>query len=70
MRQCHEIEELFCEKRFGRILLGSNGDRVGYKTKSRFKYGSVPDAQQTLGSIQEIQETFVDFQRHLYEEVS
>ncbi len=34
------------------------------------KYGSVPDAQQTLGSIQEIQKTFVDFQKHLYDEAS
>ena len=34
------------------------------------KYGSLHAAQQTLGSIQEIQKTFVDFQRHLYEEAS
>ncbi|GAB5412420.1 MAG: DEAD/DEAH box helicase family protein [Congregibacter sp.] len=30
------------------------------------KYGSIHAAQQELGSVQEIQSTFVDFQHHLY----
>ena len=30
------------------------------------KYGSLPDAQRQLGSINEIRTTFIDFQQHLY----
>lgn len=34
------------------------------------KYGSLHAAQSKLGSVEEIQNTFVDFQRHLYDEAS
>ena len=30
------------------------------------KYGSLPDAQKELGTINEIRTTFIDFQQHLY----
>ena len=30
------------------------------------KYGTLPDAQRQLGSINEIRTTFIDFQQHLY----
>ena len=32
------------------------------------KYGSTHAAQQELGTLQEIQSTFIDFQKHLYTE--
>ena len=31
------------------------------------KYGSIHAAQQKLGTAEEIQNTFIDFQKHLYE---
>ena len=34
------------------------------------KYGSIHAAQQELGSVQDIQATFVDFQQHLYADVA
>ena len=34
------------------------------------KYGSLHAAQQELGTVEEIQSTFVDFQQHLYTEVA
>ena len=34
------------------------------------KYGSIHAAQQKLGNIQEIQNTFIDFQQHLYQEAT
>jgi len=30
------------------------------------KYGTLPDAQRQLGTINEIRTTFIDFQQHLY----
>jgi type I restriction enzyme R subunit len=30
------------------------------------KYGSIHDAQQALGNVDEIQKIFIDFQKHLY----
>ena len=39
-------------------------------TVLRAKYGSIHAAQQELGSVQDIQHTFVDFQQHLYREVA
>jgi len=33
------------------------------------KYGSMHPAQQELGSVQDIQRTFVEFQQQLYAEV-
>ena len=34
------------------------------------KYGSIHAAQEELGSVQDIQSTFIDFQKHLYLEVA
>ena len=34
------------------------------------KYGSLHAAQRKLGSVEDIQNTFVDFQKHLYDEAS
>jgi type I restriction enzyme R subunit len=34
------------------------------------KYGSIHAAQQKPGSVQEIQNTFIDFQQHLYQEAT
>jgi type I restriction enzyme R subunit len=32
------------------------------------RYGSIHAAQQQLGTVQEIQKTFIDFQYHLYQD--
>jgi type I restriction enzyme R subunit len=32
------------------------------------KYGSINEAQKLLGSVQDIQKTFIDFQKYLYQE--
>ena len=32
------------------------------------KYGSIHAAQKALGSVQDIQKTFIDFQQYLYQE--
>jgi type I restriction enzyme R subunit len=34
------------------------------------KYGSIHAAQQQLGTAQEIQNTFIEFQQHLYQEAA
>ncbi len=34
------------------------------------KYGSIHAAQEELGTVQDIQSTFVDFQKHLYLEIA
>ena len=34
------------------------------------KYGSLHTAQQELGTVQENQGTFIDFQQHLYKEIA
>ena len=37
-------------------------------TLLELKYGSVSDAQQKLGNIEEIRKTFISFQKYLYSE--
>jgi type I restriction enzyme R subunit len=32
------------------------------------KYGSIHAAQMELGSVEDIQKTFIDFQKYLYQE--
>ena len=39
-------------------------------TVIRAKYGSISAAQEKLGTAQDIQKTFIDFQANLYEEIS
>ena len=34
------------------------------------KYGSLNDAQEKLGSVEDIQKTFIDFQQYLYKEIA
>ena len=34
------------------------------------KYGSINAAQGQLGSVQDIQKTFIDFQQYLYQEIA
>ena len=34
------------------------------------KYGSINAAQEQLGSVHDIQKTFIDFQRYLYQEIA
>ena len=34
------------------------------------KYGSINAAQEQLGSVQDIQKTFIDFQQYLYQEIA
>ena len=34
------------------------------------KYGSINAAQEQLGSVQDIQKTFIDFQQYLYKEIA
>ena len=35
----------------------------------RAKYGSISAAQEKLGTVQNIQKTFIDFQKYLYKEI-
>ena len=39
-------------------------------TVIRAKYGSISAAQEKLGTAQDIQKTFINFQANLYEEIS
>ena len=38
-------------------------------TVIRAKYGSISAAQEKLGTAQNIQKTFIDFQQYLYQEI-
>ena len=39
-------------------------------TVVRAKYGSINAAQENLGTVEEIKEIFIDFQKNLYVEIS
>ena len=53
------------------LILGEDElDVSKLSTVIRSKYGSISASQEKLGTAQDIQETFIDFQANLYEEIS